>query len=107
QPEGRCTRKQQRITAPDLTRREAGQDRERGVDVAGADRPRPRREQVVLLGADPDRPEHLVPRLAGLVADLPEEVRVVAGVAGPPPFRLPGLADAFLAVLADRLQQPV
>ena len=44
---------------PDLARRKAGQHRERGVDIARVDRPRPGREQVVLLGAEPDRPKHL------------------------------------------------
>ena len=42
-----------------------------------------------------------------MVADLTEEVRVVAGVAGPPPFGLADPIEAFLAVLADRFQQPV
>src|SRR5689334_1779712 len=94
------------MTAADLAGREAGQERERSVDVSGVDRPRPRCEQVVLLGAEPDSPEHLVPA-AAMFPDLPEEAGVVAGVAGPPPFGLAGLVEAFLAVLADRLQQPV
>jgi hypothetical protein len=42
-----------------------------------------------------------------MVADPGEEARVVAGVAAPPPPGLPGLLEVFLAVLADRLQQPV
>ena len=36
-----------------------------------------------------------------------EKVRVVAGMAGTPPVGLPGLVEVLLAVLADRLQQPV
>jgi len=36
-----------------------------------------------------------------------EKVRVVVGVAGTPPVGLPGLVEVLLAVLADRLQQPV
>src|SRR5262249_62271909 len=42
QPEGRFAGEQQRVAGPDLDRREAGQHLERGADVAGADRPRPR-----------------------------------------------------------------
>jgi len=42
-----------------------------------------------------------------LVPDPGEEAGVVAGMAGPPPLGLAGLVEVFLAVLADRLQQPV
>ena len=43
----------------------------------------------------------------GPVAHLGEEIRVVTSVACPPPLGLADLIEAFLAVLADRLQQPV
>jgi hypothetical protein len=39
-----------------------------------------------------------------LVADPWQQAGVVVGVAGPPPLDLAGLAEAFLAELADRLQ---
>src|SRR6185437_4045153 len=55
---------------------------------------------------EPDSPEHLV-AVAVMFPDLSGEAGVVAGVAGPPPLGLAGLVEAFLAVLADRLQQPV
>ncbi len=51
-------------------------------------------------------PEHLVP-VVGMFSDLCEEAGVVVGVAGTPLLGLAGLVEAFLAVLADRLQQPV
>jgi hypothetical protein len=60
-----------------------------------------------LLCGEPGRPEHLVLGVVGVVADVTQEVCVVAGVAGPPPPGLAGRLEAFLAVLADRLQQPV
>jgi hypothetical protein len=89
----------------DLARREAGQDRKRGVNIAGVDRPGPGSEQVVLLSTEPHRPKHLIAPI--VVPDLLEEVGVVVGVPGTPPLELAGLVEAFLAVLADRFQQPV
>jgi hypothetical protein len=65
------------------------------------------REQVVLLGAEPDRPKHLGPRVVGLVAYPWQEASVVAGVAGVPPLGFTDLAETFLAVSANRLQQPI
>ena len=105
--QSRLAVQQQGIGVPDLARREAGQDRERGVDVAGVDRPGPGREQVVLFRAEPDSPEHLGSRVVGMFSDRWRKLRVVVGVAGTPPLGLAGLVEAFLAVLADRLQQPV
>src|SRR6185312_15548384 len=93
QLQGRFAGQHQWVSAPHLDRREASQDPQRDADVAGADRPRPRCEQVVLLGTEPDRPEHLLPGVVAMVAHLYEEVRVVAGVAGPPPFGLPRLVE--------------
>ena len=51
-----------------LAGREAGQDRKRGVDVAGVDRPGPGSEQVVLFGAEPHRPEHPGLRVVGMLS---------------------------------------
>jgi hypothetical protein len=84
QLQGRFVGQRQRIGVPDLRRRKADQDRKRGGNVASADRPRPRGEQVVLLGAEPHDSEHLGLGVVGVVADPPEEVGVVAGVAGMP-----------------------
>ena len=105
--QGSLAGQHQQETRPDLTGREAGQHLKRDVHVAGADRPRPRRQQVVLLGGEPHRPEHLRLGVMGMLADPGEEARVVTGVAGPPPLGLAILVEAFLAVVADRFQQPV
>src|SRR5262249_61026413 len=104
--QGRLPAQRQRVSGPDLTRREAAQDLVCGADVASTDRPRPRREQVVLIGAELDRPEHLRVRVVGVFPDPCEEVGVVAGMPGPPAFGLPGRLEALLAALADRLQLP-
>src|SRR5262245_31478957 len=90
QLQGRFAGQHEQVTGPDLSWREAGEHLERGADVAGADRPRPRGEQVVLLGAEPRRPEHLLVGVVGVVAHLSEEAGVVAGVAGPQPLGLAG-----------------
>jgi hypothetical protein len=92
---------QQGVTVPGLGRREAGQDRKRGVNIAGVDRPGPGSEQVVLLGAEPHRPKHLIAPV--VMPDLVEEAHIVVGVLGAPTLELASLAQAFLAVLADRL----
>ena len=58
-----------------------------------------------MFGAEPHRPKHLLAPV--VMPDLLEDARVVVGVAGLPPVGLAGLVEAFLAVLADRFQQPV
>ena len=60
QLQGRLAVQQQGLPGRDLARREAGQDRKRGVNIAGVDRPGPGSEQVVLFGAEPHRPKHLL-----------------------------------------------
>ena len=60
QVQGRFAVQQQGVSVRDLARREAGQDRKRGVNVAGVDRPGPGGEQVVLFGSEPHRPKHLL-----------------------------------------------
>ena len=89
QLQGRLAVQQQGPPGPDLARREAGQDRKRGVNVAGVDRPGPGREQVVLFGSEPHRPKHVLAPV--VVPDVLEDVRVVVGVAGLPPAGFHGL----------------
>ena len=60
QLQGRLAVQHQGPPEPDLPRREAGQDRKRGVNIAGVDCPGPGSEQVVLFGAEPDRPRHFL-----------------------------------------------
>ena len=83
QLEGRCAVQQYGVSGRDLSRREAGQDRKRGVDVAGVDCPEPGSEQVVLFGAEPHRPKHLLTPV--VTPDVLEDAGIVVGVAGAPP----------------------
>src|SRR2546421_462350 len=59
------------------------------------------------LDGEPDGREPLPPGRGGGVAARPGESRVVVGGGGPPLLGLAGLVEAFFAILADRLQQPV
>ena len=89
QLQGRLAVQQQGVPGPDLARREAGQDRKRGVNIAGVDRPGPGSEQVVLFGAEPHRPKHLLAPV--VMPDLFEDAHVVVGVSGLPPLGFAGL----------------
>jgi hypothetical protein len=89
QLQGRLAVQQQGVPERDLARREAGQDRERGVNIAGVDRPGPGGEQVVLFGAEPYRPKHLLAPV--VMPDLLQDAHVVVGVAGLPPVGFPSL----------------
>jgi hypothetical protein len=105
QLQGRLAVQQQGVPVRDLARREAGQDRKRGVNIAGVDRPGPGSEQVVLFGAEPHRPKHLLAPV--VLPDVLEEADVVVGVPGLPPVGVPSLVEVFFAVLADGFQQSV
>jgi hypothetical protein len=89
QLQGRLAVQQQGVPGRDRARREAGQDRKRGVNIACVDRPGPGRDQVVLFGAEPHRPKHLFAPV--VMPDLVEEAHVVVGVSGLPPVGFAGL----------------
>ena len=93
----------------DLGSRGAGSGAEqaqRDINVVGVDRVVHRGEQVLVLGEQSPAGFHLV-RTSHVRGEHGGELGVVLGVPGPQHLGLLVFGEAFLAVLADRLQQPI
>ena len=86
--------------------RRGTQDPKPEVDVAGVDRPVHGEGEVLLLGSKAVR-DLDVSRTHDLLTQLPAERDVVLSVTSPQRCSLAILVEAFLAVLADGLQQPI